>query len=104
MRHEIPDRCQDQVRQHLRNTAGEERDHLLAFDFAPGRSVRLGFPDGSYALFLYAIFLRDEALNEVAVFTEHCGYHFFPATELEAELLESVWKGSGGDNDTTSSI
>lgn len=104
MRHEIPDRWQDRVRQHLRNTAGEDRDHLLAIDFAPGRSVRLGFPDGSYALFRYAFFLRDEALNEVAVFTEHCGYHFFPAAELEAELFESVWEGSGGDNDAASPV
>jgi hypothetical protein len=89
-RHEIPARWLDAVRRHIRATRGEERDHLLVYDFADGRSVRLAFPDGSHAFFRDAFHLRDEAGREVAVFTEHCGYHFFPAYELEIEVLETV--------------
>lgn len=90
MSHEIPLRWQDAVRRHIRATQGEERDHLLAHDFPNGRSVRLAFPDGSYAFFRYAFHLRDEGGREVAVFTEHCGYHFFPAYDLEIEVLDSA--------------
>lgn len=86
--HEIPDRWKAAVRAHVRATSDEERDHLMAHDFT-GESVRLGFPDGSYAFFRYAFYLRDPARREVAVFTEHCGYHYFPAGELEVEMLET---------------
>jgi hypothetical protein len=87
---EIPPRWLDAVRQHIRAGTGEERDHLLAFDFPPGQSIRLAFPDGSYAYFRDAFHLRDREGREVAVFTEHCGYHFFPASDLEIEILKSV--------------
>lgn len=92
MPHEIPPRWTERVRQHILQTSGEDRGHLLAHDFGVGRSVRLAFPDGSFAWFRYAFHLRDPALREVAVFTEHCGYHFFPAGELEVEVLEGVWE------------
>lgn len=91
MLHYIPDRWLPRVREYIRATSGEERDHLSVYSFPPGRSVRLNFPDGSSAFFRFAFYLRDDALGEVAVFTEHCGYHYFPAGELEVEVLESVW-------------
>ena len=37
-------------------------------------------------------YLVDRTLNEVAVFTEHCGYHIFPVSGTEIEVFES--KGS----------
>jgi hypothetical protein len=103
-RHEIPARWMDAVREHVRATRGEDRDHLLVYDFT-GESVRLGFEDGSYAFFRDAFHLRDEALREVAVFTEHCGYHFFSSEALEVEVLQTVrlhaavtedWSGQDG--------
>ena len=92
MPHEIPPRWTERVRQHILQTSGEDRGHLLAYDFDVSRSVRLAFPDGSFAWFRYAFHLHDAGLREVAVFTEHCGYHFFPAGELEVEVLEAVWE------------
>lgn len=92
MPHIIPDRWLPRVREHILATRGEARDHLSARDFSVSRGVRLDFPDGSFALFRYAFHLKDEALREVAVFTEHCGYHFFPSGELRVEVLESVWE------------
>ncbi|HEU4885874.1 MAG TPA: hypothetical protein VFT45_26795 [Longimicrobium sp.] len=88
-RHEIPPRWMEAVRQHVRDTRGEERDHLLVYDFT-GTSVRLAFEDGSYAFFRDAFCLRDEALREVAVFTEHCGYYFLGSEGLEVEVLDTV--------------
>lgn len=88
--HHVSERWTERLRQHIIETTGEDRTHLLAFDFRSDRGVRLIFPDQSFAWFNYAFFLRDTALREVAVFTEHCGYHFFPAGELRVEVMESV--------------
>jgi hypothetical protein len=88
---EVPSHWRKHVREYIRARSGESREHLLAHDFHPGRSVRLGFPDGSYVLFRYAFYIRNEEAGELAVFTEHCGYHVFPAAEVDVEVLESVW-------------
>jgi hypothetical protein len=31
-------------------------------------------------------------MEEVAVFTEHCGYHIFPAGDLRIEQVEMKWE------------
>lgn len=64
-----------------------------------GRSVRLDFPDGSLALFRYAFHLEDHALREAAVFTEHCGYHYFPHGGPCIEVLQSVWPADDKEGD-----
>jgi hypothetical protein len=97
MPHEVPDRWRERLRTHITAATGEDRGHLLAFDFPAAQSVRLDFPDGSLALFRYAFHLVDADLREVAVFTEHCGYHFFPDDELEVKVLQAVWRD--GDTD-----
>lgn len=89
-RHEIPARWKNAVRQYVRATSGEERDHLTAYDFPENRAVQVRFPDGSHAFFRYAFHLRDERGDEVAVFTGHCGYYFLSADDLEVEVLETV--------------
>ena len=87
---EIPERWKGRLREHLRETAGEERERLSATDFRPGSQVQLRFQDGSFCLFRAAFYLLDREGKEVAVFTEHCGHHFFPAAGVELELLESA--------------
>ncbi|HEX8392374.1 MAG TPA: hypothetical protein VF665_08475 [Longimicrobium sp.] len=89
--HAVPDRWRTRLREHILATTGEDRDQFRAHDFQGDRSLRLDFPDGSFALFRYAFHLQDEHLREVAVFTEHCGYHFFPSGELRVEELETEW-------------
>lgn len=98
-RHEIPARWLDAVRAHVRATRGEDRDHLTAFDFSTSQSVQLTFEDGSYAFFRYAFCLRDDEAHEVAVFTEHCGYHFFSSMGLRVEVLQSIREHQDADDD-----
>jgi len=62
--------------------------------------LKLTFQDGSFAFFYYAFYLEDEPLKEVAVFTEHCGYHIFPLSGTRLEQLESKWI----DEDTDASV
>ena len=93
----IPQGFEQLVRDHVRRTRGEERDHLSAYDFPSGQSVRLNFPDGSFAFFQYAFVIEDRARQLVAVFTEHCGYHVFPSGELSVALLRQSHVGGTAD-------
>ncbi len=51
-------------------------------------SVRLVFDDGSNAFFESSFFIEDESREELAVFTEHCGYHIFSLRGVTAEYFE----------------
>ncbi len=50
--------------------------------------VRLTFEDGSHAFFEAAFYVEDESRKEVAVFTEHCGYHIFSSLGLQVKYYE----------------
>ena len=81
----IPERWQESLEIHL-NSNGVMRQ-LSAGDFK--NHVRLQLPDGSFAFFRNAFYLVNRDLKEIAVFTEHCGYHYFPLIDAEVELYES---------------
>lgn len=72
----VPDAWREPLRQFIRDQFQEDRGQLLATVFK--HDVWLRFPDGSSAIFKYALYLIARGRNEVAVFTEHCGYHAFP--------------------------
>lgn len=91
----VPDRWQPQLDEHIRKSTDGHHKHLGASDFCHHVSIR--FPDGSYSLFRHAFYLIDRELNEVAVFTEHCGYHYFPLHDTELELLDSVHTDAATD-------
>ena len=96
MKHDdLPERWAKKLKAYLREERGSDRDHLSATDFGVNQSLRINFADGSFAFFQYAVYLLDRELNEVAVFTEHCGYHIFPLYGTQLELLESKWTDVG---------
>lgn len=86
--HHVPDRWQTQLDQFIREKNDGQHQYLGASDFRHTVSIR--FPDGSSALFRNAFYLLDRDLNEVAVFTEHCGYHYFPLFDTDLELFDSL--------------
>jgi hypothetical protein len=102
MKHEIPAYWREQVRRHIQETWGEDRDYLLAHDFPVGQSVRAVFPDGSEFLFRYAFYLADTSSREVAVFTEHCGYHYFPLVDVQIERVREEYEEEVEEEPTTS--
>ena len=85
---DLPERWASKLQSHLAKLA-VNRDRLSAEEFH--HHLKLGFEDGSFVFFHYAFYLRDETLKEIAVFTEHCGYHIFPLVGTEVEQLESKW-------------
>lgn len=79
MKHDdLPQRWRAKVIEWIRTYADDSRERLSAEDFPCSHSISITFDDGSTASFLYAILIEAPDLNEVGVFTEHCGYHIFP--------------------------
>jgi hypothetical protein len=56
----------------------------------PSGIVKLVFDDGSQATFRYAVVIEAPELQELGVFTEHCGYHLFPlaGTQVAAQAYD----------------
>ncbi len=77
MKHEdLPQRWKDRLGRWLA-TYGEDPEGLSAYDFYSEMVVKLRFDDESFAEFNHAIVIEAPELNEIGVFTEHCGYHIF---------------------------
>lgn len=91
---QLPQKWRDRIIEHIRIGGDSENETLGATDFG-NTCVRLTFPDGSEAFFNYAFYLTDPLTNELAVFTEHCGYHLFPLWETKIETLRSEWSEVG---------
>jgi hypothetical protein len=95
MRHDdLPERWAKKLEAYLREQ-GSERGRLSATDFSVNQSLKVNFQDGSCAFFQSAFYLLDRGSNEVAVFTENCGYHIIPLSGTRLELLESKWTDVG---------
>lgn len=85
---DLPQRWKTNIVRHL-DLNGKNRARLNAGDF-PINPVIIDFEDGSCIRFEYAFCIQDDKLNEIAVFTEHCGYHIFNTVgiiDLNTEVL-----------------
>jgi hypothetical protein len=86
--HELPERWRSRVVAHALSLSDGKYSSLAASAFG-NQHVRLTFADGSTVFFMYAFALTDEKAEEIAVFTEHCGYHIFPMPDTRAETFET---------------
>jgi len=84
-RKEMPKHWIDWLAAYLSKSKSE---YLGCNDFI--HSVKLTWDDGSNALFQYAFIATNKEHNELAVFTEHCGYFLFDMNGLQFELLSST--------------
>lgn len=90
MKHEdLPLRWKEKIKEWLKSQGEEQRDELNASDFYANSVAKLKFEDDSFAEFYYPIIIEAPELNEVGVFTEHCGYHIFnlAGTHISFESL-----------------
>ena len=77
MKHaDLPERWKKKIAAYLR-ARGEDRTELSTYDFFASTAT-LKFDDGSSASFNWVVVIEAPELNEMGVFTEHCGYHIFP--------------------------
>ncbi len=86
--HELPERWRVRVAEHAERLSHGRYKSLGASAFRD-QSVRLRFTDGTNAVFHWAFYLKDEETQEIAVFTEHCGYHVFPLFDTIVDVLET---------------
>ena len=70
------------------------RSGLSARDFPGDYDLGVEFADGSRVEFKYAFYLVREASHLIAVFSEHCGYHIFPAQGATITHISRDWKYS----------
>lgn len=81
---DLPERWRERIQRFV-DEQRPGKSGLSATDFS--RHLRLSFPDSSSADFQYAFAITHD--DETAVFTEHCGYHIFPASGLELEPYDA---------------
>lgn len=74
---DLPPRWRTKLAEWIHQHTGGTRDQLKAGDVPIDQKLLLKFDDGSEASFNYAIAIEAPHLQEVGVFTEHCGYHVF---------------------------
>ncbi len=74
---DLPQRWKDKLKNWLILQGQHQREKLSANDFDAETVAKIEFEDGSYAQFNYPLVIEAPDLNEVGVFTEHCGYHIF---------------------------
>ncbi len=87
MKHQdLPDRWKQKIIDYLQSKGKGAYTRLGTSDFS-SKAVKLQFEDGSFAEFKYAFFIEAPEFNELAVFTEHCGYHIFNAGALGVEII-----------------
>ena len=96
MRHEdLPQRWKDKIKEYLSEKGsdyGKKYERLSLYEFSDNLNLKIAFDDGSYAFFQDAFYWIDNERKEVAVFTEHCGYHIFNTGELLLETFD--WEGN----------
>ena len=90
MKHDdLPPRWKIKVIEWIRAFADDTRERFAAGDFPCSHDISITFDDGSAASFRYAILMEAPELNEIGIFTEHCGYHIFPLGGTHVARIET---------------
>lgn len=75
---EIIETVADELSLKLGRSAEEiSQNGLSAYDFTSNDEVEIVFEDGSSVKFKYSFYVECPGKGQIAVFTEHCGYHLF---------------------------
>ncbi|MBX7172407.1 MAG: hypothetical protein K1X72_15680 [Pyrinomonadaceae bacterium] len=86
---DLPQRWKNRIATYLKET-GSRFNSFGADSFQ--HNLKIEFEDGSNSFFKYAFYWVDNENKEIAVFTEHCGYHIF---QLLAVKLETIDRKNG---------
>lgn len=72
---DLPNRWKEKLRIYLTEKDANHRTQLSASDF--NNDVHIEFEDRSMCIFRYSLVIEVPEFSQIAVFTEHCGYHIF---------------------------
>ncbi len=89
MKHaDLPERWKKRLIQWIRQFSDHHRTELSAADFPMSYQIAMRFVDDSQAQFDHAIAIEEPLLDEIGIFTEHCGYHVFPLAGTHIARIE----------------
>lgn len=77
-REDLPERWKLKLQECLTTKGSTKTEKLSTSEFPSDTTVSIQFEDDSHVEFRYAFVIEAPEFREVAVFTEHCGYHLFP--------------------------
>ena len=86
---DLPERWKAKLQNHL-IAIGSKYKTLDAGDFPSDKLVRINFEDESKVEFRYAFTINAPELQEICVFTEHCGYHIFQSYDELNVVIEDL--------------
>ena len=96
MKHkDLPQRWKNRIKEYLLKNVSEYSRKYMRFsvyDFSDNLNLKITFDDGSNAFFKDAFYWLDTESKEIAVFTEHRGYHLINLPELLIETFD--WEGN----------
>ena len=90
-RSDLPERWLKRLEQYTDEKYGPDfkyRGTLSTADFPSNSLVHIRLTDGSQAFFNFAFIIEAPEWEEIAVFTEHSGYHIFPLFDTERGQYE----------------
>jgi hypothetical protein len=90
---DLPERWKAKLQNHLL-TIGSKYKTLGASDFPNDKLVRIYFEDESKVEFRHAFIINAPELQEICVFTEHCGYHIFQSYDELDVVIEDFSSSS----------
>ena len=85
---DLPERWKLKLQGYLIAKGSTKPEKLSASDFPSETTVSIRFEDDSHVEFRYAFVIEAPDFREVAVFTEHCGYHIFPLYDGLSLIVE----------------
>ncbi|GAB2864380.1 hypothetical protein [Hymenobacter ruber] len=85
---DLPERWKLKLQEHLIAKGSTKPEKLSASEFPSETTVSIRFEDGSHVEFKYASVIEASEFRELAVFTEHCGYHLFPLYDGLSLIVE----------------
>ena len=89
---DLPERWKLKLQEYLIATGSTRPERLSASDFPLETTIIIRFEDDSHVEFRYAFIIEAPEFREVAVFTEHCGYHLFPFCEgLDLQIVNLAY-------------
>lgn len=86
---DLPERWRARIDEYLKAQGVTDRNKLSASDFLIDKIAKIKFEDGSYAEFRYPLIINAPELDEVGVFTEHCGYHIFSLEGTDLDMIDN---------------
>ena len=86
---DLPERWKFKLQNYLIGI-GSKYKTLGASDFSSDKLIRISFEDDSKVEFRYAFIINAPELQEIGVFTEHCGYHIFHSYDELDIVIEDL--------------